>query len=223
MLTTHREVKNKNDIKWEEKFNLLKEYLEEYGKLPPTGYTIYKGVDIGHWCSKQRHLFKGKSKRTLTSDRIAKLNSINFVWDVNIAYWDSVFELLKEYLEEFGEFPKQDTIYKGVRIGAWCNDQRQKYKNNHKRGNLTEYKINKLDSINFVWDIADNSWNTYFELVKEYKEKYGKIKKDTIYKGYNIGSWCDRQRQVFKGNQKGNLTEDRINKLNSIGFEWNLR
>ena len=68
--------------------------------------------------------------------------------------------------------------------------------------------------------------------MKQFKEKYGKHqcpsqsykhtiiyedgKKETI----NLGIWCNTQKQAKKRNGKGNLTEEQIRRLNSIGFVW---
>ena len=75
ILTTHRNVKTKNDIKFMEKFNLLKEFKEEFNRFPKARET-YKGVKLGMWCADLR------SKRWRHSkDRIALLDSIGFVRD----------------------------------------------------------------------------------------------------------------------------------------------
>ena len=222
MLTTHRKVKTKNDIKWEEKFNLLKKYLDEFGEFPIFS-TVYKGVNLGNWCDTQRQIYKGNRRGNLTKDKIDKLNSINFIWDINNNYWNMYFDLLKKYLDEFGEFPTSSTVYKGVNLGNWCNIQRQIYKGNRNE-KLTKDKIDKLNSINFIWDIFEDKWNMYFNLLKEYLDKFGEFPtSSTVYKGVNLGNWCVVQRQIYKGNRNEKLTKDKIDKLNSIGFEWNLR
>ena len=222
MLTTHRKVKTKNDIKWEEKFNLLKKYLDEFGEFPIFS-TVYKGVNLGNWCDTQRQIYKGNRRGNLTKDKIDKLNSINFIWDINNNYWNMYFDLLKKYLDEFGEFPTSSTVYKGVNLGNWCVAQRQIFAGTKRTSILTKDKIDKLNSINFIWDINNNYWNMYFDLLKKYLDEFGEFPtSSTVYKGVNLGNWCNIQRQIYKGNRNEKLTKDKIDKLNSINFIWDI-
>jgi len=64
--------------------------------------------------------------------------------------------------------------------------------------------------------------------LKEYKEKFGDCNfssSNTDYK--SLGMWVHNMRQGKKhlGHKKGhmNLTDDMIDSLNDIGFEWNLQ
>jgi len=65
---------------------------------------------------------------------------------------------------------------------------------------------------------------------KEYKEKFGDCNVSKYQEGYEpLGSWVNNIRQAKKHlgqkKQKGdmNLTDDMIDSLNGIGFEWNLQ
>ncbi|MFQ9065703.1 MAG: helicase associated domain-containing protein [Romboutsia timonensis] len=129
ILTTHRKVKTKNDIKFMEKFNLLKEFKEEFGKLPTT-VDEYKGVKLGAWCSNVRVLYKCNC---LSEDLYNKLREIGFMFDYNKEKWEYNFNLLKEFKEEFNRLPRQYEKYKNVDIGFWiynnmsrCDDERKK-------------------------------------------------------------------------------------------------
>ena len=143
--TTHRNVMNKNDIKFMEKFKLLKEFKEEFGRFPKSK-EIYKGVKLGAWCSDIR-----ARKWRHSKDRIALLDSIGFIWKLQEYSWDINFNLLKEFKEKFGRFPSSIEKYKGNLLGSWCDVQRHYY--NHNNHVLSKDKINLLNSIGFPWNV----------------------------------------------------------------------
>ena len=72
-----------NDELWEKRFNELKDYRKKYGNcLVPRNYQNNK--KLGMWVHHQRceckKFQKGEYAR-ITNERIAKLKSINFVWE----------------------------------------------------------------------------------------------------------------------------------------------
>ena len=136
---------NQIDSIWDDKFELLKEFISEHGRFPKRD-EIYKDTKIGQWCYFQRQYYKNGK---LCEDKINKLQSIEFKFNnQNDSIWDDKFELLKEFISEHGRFPKSRESYKDIRIGQWCSDQRQFYKN----GKLSEDRIKKLESIEFKFN-----------------------------------------------------------------------
>lgn len=225
LYTTHRKVKNKNDIKWDEKYHLLCEYKEEFGNCNVPSNFIYKGVTLGAWCRSQRLALKGKRRSALNKEKIDRLNSIGFIWDSHEYNWNLNFNLLCEYKDEFGNCNVPDSlIYKGYSLGRWCSVQRQTYKG---KGTsvLNKNQIDKLNAIGFVWDVFQDQWDFMFDLLCDYKYEFDNcnVPHSFIYKGYNLGRWCANQRQSLKGNIRNNLTKERIDKLNGIGFLWKIK
>lgn len=64
--------KSDKERKWNDKYELLLEFIEIYGRLPKH-MEIYKDIKIGYWCSKQR---KKKKAGELSEERIKKLENI---------------------------------------------------------------------------------------------------------------------------------------------------
>jgi superfamily II DNA or RNA helicase len=60
------------DSIWNDKFNLLKEYIGLYNKIPKQ-IEIYEGIKIGNWINDQKNIYK---KGTLPQDRIELLESL---------------------------------------------------------------------------------------------------------------------------------------------------
>ena len=67
------------------------------------------------------------------------------------------------------------------------------------------------------------SWDLMYEYARQYYELHGDLNVPRRYKtagGYNLGVWLQTQRKVYAGEQYGNLSKDRIEKLNAIGMRW---
>ena len=69
--------------------------------------------------------------------------------DVLEAEWDYKFGLLKLWVEEKGDAKvTQGTEYLGVKLGMWVSAQRQRVR----KGKMSQYNIDKLNELGFVWD-----------------------------------------------------------------------
>ena len=137
---TYLEIKN--DIKWNENFILLRKFIMEFDRFPKNK-EIYKEVKLGCWCDRQRQGYKGNINYSLSQERIDLLNSIGFIWDANEELWTNTFNLLKEFVEEFGRFPVWNEKYKNINIGNWCVSQRQAYKGQG-TSSLSQERVNLL-------------------------------------------------------------------------------
>ena len=74
-------------------------------------------------------------------------------------------------------------------------------------------------------DVLTVSWQTMFEQAKKYYSENGDLEVPARFitnDGYSLGHWIYDQRAVRKGQQTGNLSEEQIEKLNSIGMRWDL-
>ena len=155
-----------NDInkkKWSNYFNLLKEYILEYNKLP-LEEIIYKDYNLGKWCEDQRELYKDKK---ISLNKKKKLEEINGWWWISEYMsndWEEKFQILKKYVKKYKKIPLQRIIYNNFALGTWCNTQRSTYK----RNKLMKYKINKLEKINgWFWKLY-SKWHITYKLVKNY-------------------------------------------------------
>ena len=70
------------------------------------------------------------------------------------------------------------------------------------------------------------TWLEFYKLAKEYYEEFGHldIKTEEIYKGKELGNWASIQRyrrKIPKSNRSwSKITEEEINLLNEINFNW---
>ena len=70
-------------------------------------------------------------------------------------------------------------------------------------------------------------WQTQYEHLCQYKQEHGTAHVSVRSTSHPVlGRWCDNQRQAYRRYQKGAsswLNEERIAKLNEIGFQWSLK
>ncbi len=126
-------------------YELLKEYYEEFGELPPQSKE-YKGKTLGKWFDDVKKAYR---KNTLPQERIDLLDQIDPNWkeDPRELRWMKNYELLKEYYEEFGELIKRDTMYKKIKLGSWLKEQKTHFRKN----TLPQERIDLLDQIDPFW------------------------------------------------------------------------
>ena len=141
--------------------------------------------------------------------------------DALTATWDMYYASARQYYQENGnlEVPARYITEEGYALGSWLNNQKAIRKGNIV-GTLTKDQIQKLDSIGMIWDSLDYFWEQNYKLAKEYYLAHGNLDIQTNYKskdGKHLGNWILRQRQLYKSNS---LTDEQINKLNSIGMDW---
>lgn len=200
------------DYKWEQGFAELEKYNRKYGNCSVKKGYEKNGFDLGAWIITLRGR---RLKGTLSDIQIERLNSLGFKWDPRSELWEEQFEMLKRYKEEHGHanFP-QGQRYQDYDLGSWVGWQRQ-YRS---KGTLSQTRIDKLNSIGFLWNPNSDVWKLSLDALKQYKEKNGhvQIKKGELVEGLNLFSWSNKQRS-----QKEHLEDWQIEDLKALGFTFN--
>jgi hypothetical protein len=161
----------------------------------------------------------------------------NTKWDQK---WDEKFAELVEFQKIQGHCnPSRDDVnYKSLVI--WVQDQRTMHKNlrHGKPSSLTPERIQRLLSIGFQWNVAKTlplSWEKRYQQLVEYKEKHGHCnvpQKATPGAPVGLGNWVLEQRRSYKTttdqdsthpSKTKKLSTEQIEKLEKIGFQWQLR
>uniref|UniRef100_UPI0015D90DCD helicase associated domain-containing protein n=1 Tax=Chlamydia suis TaxID=83559 RepID=UPI0015D90DCD len=198
---------------WEENFLELQRFREEYGhcKVP---HRYPQNPFLGVWVCVQRRCFKeGK----LAEDRIARLEEIGFVWDILKEAWEENFLELQRFREEFGHCKVPHRYPQNPDLGSWVSVQRKTFKSSE----LSEDRIARLEEIGFVWDVLEEEWEKNFLELQRFREEHGHCNVPHKYpKSPQLSVWVSNQRKDFK---KGDLSEDRIARLEELGFVWRVR
>ena len=104
-------------------------------------------------------------------------------------------------------------IEDSFRLGGWVNVQRTK------RETLSPSRIEKLNSIGFVWDAMAYRWSKGFNLLKMYGESNGHFNVPENYRegDFPLGTWVKGQKKQIKN---GRITNDRLRMLIVLGVGW---
>ena len=110
-------------------------------------------------------------------------------------------------------------------LSQFCANARYARKNPGKGMQLTEERIASLDSVGFDWETQEYVTRTFdqrLEDLQDYKSKHGHCNV-RIAEDQSLGQFCanvryTRRRPGKEGTRK--LSEDRIAKLDALGFEW---
>ena len=208
---------NRRNDKWNENFDKLCAYKEKHGNtLVPKSK---KASHFAKWVSKQRQAFK---RNKISPDRLGKLNSIGFDFDPIENEWHKNFNKLVAYKLQHGHMIFEDKRkykkYIYIKLSVWVQNQRKLFREN----DLPQEKIDKLEQLGIIWDTRETLWNENFEKLCDFKKLHNHLKVPRrINKKENLlGVWIKTQRAFYNKNK---LSQERIEKLNSIGFVWEVK
>lgn len=194
---------------WEAKYQEAKEVFLKTGSLKVTGKS-----KLACWISHQRGRYK-QQRIALTADQIRKLEEIGMVWEPHKSLWEEMYSLAFQYHEEYGNLIiTADQQYKNANLEGWISSQRSK----KRQGKLSAKRIERLNNIEMIWDAkvdSDKCWEEHFTEAEVYYKKHGNLR--VVLRDSSLGRWINNQRTFFT---KGELSQERVNRLNSIGMIW---
>lgn len=167
------------------------------------------------WCGTQREKYR---LNKLEQYKIELLEKLDFKWQVLEEIWKERYLELKEFKNQNGHANVPRRYEPNPTLANWCQMQRANYKARIEKGStaISDEKIKLLEELGFIWNLEEFAWNNnYNELSNYYTKTNDYSHKGNIEK--TLKQWTVRQRQLFK---KGKLTQDRIDKLISIGFKF---
>lgn len=211
------ETEIKNETVWECQFEGAKRFYEKYGHLTvPNTYRGTNGKKLSVWIINQR---KNRKLGRLTKEQIERLNAIGMVWKIEDP-WEIGFKHAEQYYKNFGDLSVSTNYVcdDGYRLGTWIVNQRNNYNNPSKYHKVTEEQAQRLENIGIKWK-RDNPWEKSFGIANRYYKQHGNltVSRDLRIDGLKLYDWIIDQRKKYR---KGQLSADRIKKLNSIGMDW---
>ena len=118
------------------------------------------------------------------------------------------------------ELPRSYTIHSGVPVGKWLELQRQ-VQAGQRPGRLTAEQAAKLEKLGIRWNHRlEAAWEKGFASAQKYRAEHGDLLVPVRYRDKNdfaLGEWIVYNRQRYLG---GNLTQNRIERLEAIGMVW---
>lgn len=212
--------KSKKIMTFDEWLELVRKYKEQYGNLlVPSKYITPTGENLGRWIVNCRAAFK---KGKLSLEQREALDKIGMTWQmVERNDWKDMFALASLYKEEHGNLivPFSYITPNGKPLGRWIRQQRT----NYQQKKLSEKQIEKLESIGMLWHARKDDWEEMYSLATDYYKEHGNLNVPKDYvtpEGEQLGHWIKNQRLYYC--YKRTITEEQIEKLNSIGMLWKV-
>jgi hypothetical protein len=116
-------------------------------------------------------------------------------------------------------------IYPGPKDGNpklyhWCKNQRRFYK----KGMLSDDRRELLEKIGFKWVTTNATFEQRLQQLREYGKRHGTLHVSQVKypKGsaeHKLSRWVNEMRRLYNEDR---LSLERINRLNKIGFVWNM-
>jgi len=181
---------------WNDMFVQLQAFRAEHGH-----FDAPRGTPLGHWVHWQRRL---QVEQSMTSERRAMLNSIDFIWNSIENGWNDMFVRLQAFRAEYGHtnVPRDHRIQGSSSLASWVHMQRVRCTDDERRA--------RLDSIDFSWNPRDAQWDEMFSQLKAFYLEYGHT---NVPRGTPLGVWVKNQRSRCRD-------EEKRARLDSINFRW---
>lgn len=201
------------DEKWSAQLEALKKFQAQYGHSNPN-LVLGAQDKLAQWAQRQRQSY---AEKTLEAEREAALKELGFDWEYQAIdhQWEQMYQMLSDFNKEHGH-SEVPVIWNGSKsLAVWVGRQRQR----RKEESITSDQIQRLDRLSFNWQIRERGrWEERFEDLRRFHAKYGHCNVPFGYKDIpKLGAFVNAMRTQ---KSKGKLAEDRIQKLESIGFKW---
>eukprot|EP00978_Attheya_sp_CCMP212_P009997 scaffold23957_cov56-Attheya_sp.AAC.3 len=241
----------KRNERFNEMFKFLCHFKREHGNFDvserfeadPTSATLKR---LNRWVSIQRMQLKlfhtseevritKKTTLIITEEQVEKLLGIGFGLDefsdrkaldrTHGKTWEQMYEELTEYHREHGH--SRVPYRPSTPLRQWILKQQTEYSKlrEAKPSLLTAARMQKLNDLGFVFTKnANPKFEERFEDLVEFHAKHGHCRPPRSDPS-GLGKWVQRQRELMdlhKEGKKTPLSQERIDKLNSLGFQWRV-
>ena len=215
---------SKRDQNWRERYDQLVAYQQRFGNADvPLNWP--ENNSLATWVINQRRKYRSDS---LKPYQVELLDAIGFTWDRQKS-WSERYEELQGYKRMHGTCIIRSNDEEHRELYVWCCNQRQQYRQLMENGSssLTSERVELLKSIGFLeqGSVQQSTWNKRLVELIEYKKEHGHTNVPRHYSAnLKLGRWVDTQRtsyRLLKLGKPSPLTQERVEMLNALGFEWN--
>lgn len=193
---------------WNSRYVELVEFKNKHGHCD---VRERDNQELAEWVTQQR----GRKKRgRFSTEQLAKLNALEFIWNTRDAGWDKMFADLSAFEAIYHHCNVPARWPENKRLGDWVAAQRT----DKKKDQLSADQIAQLTSVGFSWDRFDDKWERSFRTLIDYKKKYGNCNVPQKWeKDPSLGKWVGGQRIKWRD---GTLTQDHVKRLEELNFAW---
>jgi len=114
------------------------------------------------------------------------------------------------------------------RLSQWVRKQRhqRKRKEGGLHSTLNDERQEMLTNVGFIWDSHQAQWQERYQSLELFQLTHGHCNVPSNFRDSSLSNWVKNQRKQYKlylAEQKTTMNEERVNLLNSRGFNWNPR
>lgn len=171
----------------------------------------------------------------LTPERKLVLESIGFIWTITQPdledRWEKRFQELVVYKAQHGHA----NVPQNCPLGKWVKAQREQ-RNESERAKagirpprvkpkpcIPPHREAKLTALGLSWYMGHKvlGWDQRYELLREFHAQHGHT--NVPQSNPELGRWACKQRSQYslrRRGKKNQLTDDRVEKLEALGFAW---
>jgi hypothetical protein len=208
---------------WDEMYNRFGSFFYEHNHS-----TVSLGHPLWRWAESQRIAYKNWQQRKespITEDRVRLLNALDFVWISEEALWINYYEELKSF--EMRNAHVDVLPSDNEELYFWLQEQLKE----HLSSGLDEVKHTALVNLGVLLQeredvsFSNATWNERFAKLENFAKEYGNCLVPQHYKkDPKLGYFVKNQRRQYKlmmDGTKSSMTEEKKQRLDSIGFAWN--
>jgi hypothetical protein len=202
-----------NATQWDVMYRALVAFKDEHGHCSvPENYK--PNLKLSTWCTRQRTT---KNNGALSEERLKQLVGISFDFDRHAAKWEAMYLALVAFKAERGHCNVPYSYKPNPKLGLWCGSQR----NLKNKDALSDERLERLLGIGFDFDPITTQWEAMYKALAAFKDEHGHCNVRGRYTlNPKLAKWCSWQRT---NKRKGQLSEERVGRLEAIGFVWKLR
>jgi hypothetical protein len=179
---------------------------------------------------KRKHQAKGVVKQSTLKRQIEQQDEedVQRFRPYQAKLWKIKFAELMEFKQQMGHCCVPHTSGKHPSLARWVKTQRYQYKLKieGKESTMTDERVVVLDEHGFIWDSHGAAWQERWNELAQYKGLYGNCNVPSNYSSNpQLATWikCQRrQRKLYFEGKVNTTTPERMAKLESLGFEWEL-
>jgi hypothetical protein len=140
---------------WNDRFQELADFRQRYGhSLAPHSHPESPSLSL--WVKRQRYqykLYKAGKHCTMTEEREAALEQLDFVWDYHAATWHERFSELIAFQSEYGHCKVPTSFPPNPQLAVWVKSQRRQFKLfvSGRKSSMTKERRTQLSSLGFVF------------------------------------------------------------------------
>jgi hypothetical protein len=206
----NRNMQNKLEQRWLRMFLELLNFKNVHGHTNvPAKYIKFKA--LGYWVRKQRYIY---NQDKLDPLRKELLQSIGFNFRLmSIHDWDTMYDKLLQFKNEHRHVCITDRN-KDVQLYNWLGYQRKLYW----RGKLEGQKLDKLKTLGVdMQNKTLNRWEIKYGRLVKFRKKHGHL---FVCRSFTNDKELISFVKVIR-RDKNNISAERKEKLDKIGFIWN--